>query len=127
VTANLDNGCGDGVGHPEGFDPTKPPYDPNCGATVIADWLSEPAKTPVERCYGFEGVQDINFGGALFGWEQLQYLGSPVNISTANYPYAGSHRLYAEEGHLDFINIAKYDLPMNLAFAVPDSNRNPTF
>src|SRR5260221_11226117 len=60
----------------------------------------------------------------MFAMERMHYVGTPVNISTANAAFDGSHRFYADAGHtgfdptttpalIDAINIAFGVLPEN--------------
>jgi hypothetical protein len=118
-----DNGCGTGAATGD-FDPLKPPYDPNCPAKNIATWQDEGPATPIDRFFGFAGKQDGQYGDDMFSMEHMHYVGMPVNISTAQPPYGGSHRFYADTGHVGFDNFTD---ALNIAFGVPPENQHPTF
>jgi hypothetical protein len=54
----------------------------------------------------------------------MHYVGMPVNISTAQPPYGGSHRFTADTGHGGFDTFTD---ALNIAFGVPPENQRPTF
>jgi hypothetical protein len=128
-----DNTCGKGTSTTD-YDPNNPPYWPiadTCDATHccighVASWIDSPSATPIDRYYGFTGKQDDQYGDIMYTMERMQFVGQPVNISTATAPYGGSHRFYADTGHSAFPGGFPVDA-MNIALDVLPENRNPTF
>ena len=125
MSGPRDNVCGDGVATGQ-FDPTNPPYKANCPDTDVATWLRTltPA-TPLDRIYAFVGMNDSEYGDIQYAMNRLNLIGAPVNISTGTTPYGGSHRFYANTGHVDFSS--GFDDAINVAFGVLPENAHPTF
>lgn len=115
-----DNTCGTGVGETD-FDAQMPPYDVSCPEAEISAWLDETPKTPLDRFFGFVGKEDEQYGDILFTMERMKFVGQPVNITSAQAPYGGSHRFYADVGHDGFDSAPFYDA-LNLAWGVPPEN-----
>jgi hypothetical protein len=125
-----DNECGKGPAAGD-YDPQNPPWrcpadNPACAATEadcdnISAWLLEPSMTPVERLFGFVGKGDGQYGDIMYSMEIMQYVGQPVNISTAQPPYDGSHRFYSDDGHSGFDG-DQYNAALGIAWGVPQEN-----
>ncbi len=124
-----DNECGTGTAAGD-FDAANPPWqnnayapNPNGGAICdrISDWLLETSMTPSERLFGFVGKQDGQYGDIMLSMEIMQYIGEPVNISTATAPYGGSHRFYADDGHGGYDG-EEYWPALQIAWGVPQEN-----
>jgi hypothetical protein len=123
----FDDHCGPGMAKGD-FDPNNLPYDPNCAPAHIASWLDSPSVTPMDRYFGFAGKADVSYGDILFAMDRMHYVGTPVNITTAQAPYGGSHRFYAETGSVGFSNNGGFPIDaINIAFGVLPENLNPTF
>jgi hypothetical protein len=130
-----DSTCGKGTSATD-FDPNNPPWYPDCtlaSATMMtagghhyATWQDEPSPTPIDRYFGFVGMQDGQYGDIQWSMEHMKYIGAPVNLSKSTAPYNGSHRFYAPVGHSGFPNGFAMDA-INIAFGVPPENQNPTF
>lgn len=97
----------------------------NCGG-VVASWLSDAAKTPLDRFFGISGKSDDQHLQHLFAMETIGYVGDPAAIEGAQPPYGNSHRLVADGGHADFCEEAKYAAACNYAFGVPQENQAGT-
>ena len=126
-----DNTCGKGTGTVP-FDPNNPPYNPACPAADIASWLDMPSLTPMNRFYGLAGTTDVEYGDIMFNMHYTKYPGVPTQWNVPNPVIAGQNQFYSSEGgHLDFLNAANTpvntDAVLNLAFAIPVENQNPTF
>jgi hypothetical protein len=115
-----DNSCGTGAATSD-FNPEQPPYDPNCSTAEISAWLDDTPKTPIDRFFGFVGKDDEEYGDIMFTMNRMKFVGEPVNVSTAQAPYGGSHRFYANAGHDGFDGAAYYDA-LNIAWGVPAEN-----
>ncbi|HSZ82482.1 MAG TPA: hypothetical protein VLA14_09375 [Polyangia bacterium] len=126
-----DDTCGKGTGTAP-FDPNNPPYDPNCPPAQIASWLDQPSLTPMDRFYGLAGTTDVEYGDIMFNMHYTKYPGVPTQWNVPNPVLTGQNQFYSTEGgHLDFLNAANTpintDAVLNLAFAIPLENQNPTF
>jgi hypothetical protein len=98
--------------------------DPNCATGVIATWLGETPKTPIDRFYSISGMQDPQYPEILYAMGQLGYVGEPVNVQQIAPPYNGSHRLITEVGHQRFCGEGdQWDDACNYMFGVPEANR----
>ncbi|MEP7050243.1 MAG: hypothetical protein ABJB12_07825, partial [Pseudomonadota bacterium] len=64
----------------------------NCGG-VIATWLSETSKTPIDRFFALSGTTDDQHLQHLFAMEKLGYSGAPTSIDGSTPPFGNSHRL----------------------------------
>jgi len=93
--------------------------DPACAAGVVATWLKDKPKTPIDRFYGITGSQDEQYPEILYSMEKLGYVGKPVNVLQVASPYNGSHRLTNTDGHARYCNEAKYAAACNYMFGVP--------
>jgi len=60
----------------------------------------------------------------MFSIERQHFVGTPVNISTGAAPYNGTHRFYAETGHVTFESFTD---AYNIAFGVLPENAYPKF
>jgi hypothetical protein len=130
-----DSTCGKGTATTD-FDPANPPWWTDCNlasATMMtpgghhyATWLDETPPTPIDRFYGFVGMQDGQYGDIQWSMDHMKYIGMPVNLSKSAAPYNGSHRFYAPVGHSGFPNGFPMDA-INIAFGVPPENQNPAF
>lgn len=99
-----------------------PPYDVNCDLSKVSAWLDEASKTPIDRFFGFVGMNDSQRGDDLYSMQRMKYIGEPVDISTVPYPYNGSHRFIATgEGHSGFDD-KKYWPALGIAWGVPKEN-----
>lgn len=93
----------------------------SCGG-VVATWFGEEPKTPRDRFFAITGKTDEQHTQHLFAMSRIGYTGAPVEVSGANAPYGGSHRLVAAGGHSEFCGQAAYDEACNYAFDVPVEN-----
>jgi hypothetical protein len=116
------------------YDPAHPPFDPACPDSDVASWLDMPTKTPMERFYAIDGVGDGEYGDIMFHLQRTMYPGMPVQFDTAGAILTGTNRFISMGGgHLDFLNSADTVKPLNtnavlnIAFAIPPENQNPTF
>ena len=114
------------------YDPNNPPYNVNCPLSDIASWLDMPSMTPMDRFYGLEGTTDVEFGDIMFNMNYTKYPGVPTQWNIANPVLTGTNQFYSTEGgHLDFLDAANTpvntDAVLNIAFAIPPANQNPTF
>jgi hypothetical protein len=126
-----DDTCGKGMGTAP-FDPNNPPYNAACPLSDIASWLDMPSLTPMDRFYGLAGTTDVEYGDIMFNMHYTKYPGVPTQWNIPNPAIAGQNQFYSSEGgHLDFLNAANTpmntDAVLNLAFAIPVENQNPTF
>jgi hypothetical protein len=134
-----DNTCGIGAGTAP-FDPNNPPWHPvaatcdgtHCCLGHIASWLDKPSLTPMNRFYGLTGTTDVEYGDIMFNMDRTMYPGAPIQWNVTGAVLTGGNRFYSSEGgHLDWLEAA--DVPINtdavldLAFAIPVANQNPTF
>jgi hypothetical protein len=120
-----DNTCGDGKIITGDYNPMVDlRYDPQCKNGYFASWLDEPVVTPIDRFFSFVGELDGQFGDDFFHAARVGYVGQPVNIGTAQAPYGGSHRFYAQVGHEGF---EEFTDAMNIAWGVPLENQHPAF
>ena len=97
----------------------------NCGG-VIATWLSETPKTPIDRFFALSGRTDDQHLQHLFAMERLGLSGMPTSIDGATPPYGGSHRLTVNAGHVDFCGDARHQAACNYLFGVPAENQAGT-
>jgi hypothetical protein len=97
----------------------------NCGG-VVATWLSETAKTPMDRFFAITGTSDDQHLQHLFAMAKTKYSGTDTSIEGAQPPYGNSHRLSANSGHYDFCQDAKYAAVCNYVFGVPQENQAGT-
>jgi len=94
----------------------------NCGG-VIATWLDEAPKTPIDRFFALSGRTDEQHTQHLFAMERLGFVGTPTSIDGAAPPYGGSHRLTVNAGHVDFCAEARHAAACNYLFGVPAENQ----
>lgn len=97
----------------------------DCGG-VVATWLSEKSKTPMERFFAITGKSDEQHLQHLFTMEKTGYTGVATAIDGAQPPYGNSHRLIANAGHVDFCQQAAYQAACNYVFGVPPENQAGT-
>jgi hypothetical protein len=97
--------------------------DPTCATGVVATWLKEVPKTPIDRFYAIIGSMDEQYPEDLYTMEKLGYVGMPTSVQQNASPYAGSHRLTAVAGHARFCNEAAYAAACNYMFGVPAENQ----
>jgi hypothetical protein len=124
------------------YDPANPPWFPvadSCDATHcclahIAQWIDAPTVTPMSRFYAIDGTTDGEIGDILFYMERTGYPGQPVTFDLPGAVLTGTNRFISTAGgHLDFLNAAPVTKPLNtdavlnIAFAIPAANQNPTF
>jgi hypothetical protein len=94
----------------------------NCGG-MVATWLDEQPKTPIDRFFAITGTSDGQHLQHLFAMEKLGYTGTPTSVQGAQAPYGTSHRLTADAGHTDFCEDAGYAAACNHVFGVPSENQ----
>jgi hypothetical protein len=97
----------------------------NCGG-VVATWLSETPKTPIDRFFAITGTSDDQHLQHLFAMEKTKYSGAATSVEGAQPPYGNSHRLMANAGHTDFCQLSNYTAVCNYAFGVPQENQAGT-
>lgn len=97
----------------------------NCGG-VVATWLGETPKTPIDRFFAITGTSDDQHLQHLFAMEKTKYSGAATSIEGAQPPYGNSHRLNANAGHTDFCKLSNYAAVCNYAFGVPQENQSGT-
>ena len=97
----------------------------SCGG-VVATWLSEPSKTPIDRFFALTGKTDAQHLQHQFAMEKTGYVGALTAVEGAAAPYGGSHRLVANAGHTDFCQSASYRAACNYMFGVPPENEAGT-
>jgi hypothetical protein len=97
----------------------------NCGG-VVATWLGETSKTPMDRFFAITGKTDEQHLQHLFMMEKTGYSGTATSIDGAQPPYGNSHRLEAQAGHTDFCQLSNYAAVCNYAFGVPQENQSGT-
>lgn len=116
-----DNECGKGpCSAPVG--PTN--YNPACTDDHIASWLDEPSKTPMDRFYGFAGMEDGQCGDIMFNMYRTKYLGQPLIFDAAGADVTTTHQFFAQgEGHSGFFDYGPAKLALEIAFGIPPENR----
>jgi hypothetical protein len=97
----------------------------NCGG-VVATWLSETSKTPMDRFFAITGKSDDQHLQHLFTMEKTGYTGTATALDGAQPPYGNSHRLIANAAHTDFCQTAPYQAACNYVFGVPPENQAGT-
>jgi hypothetical protein len=97
--------------------------DPACKTGVVATWLSDKPKTPIDRFYGMTGSGDVQYPEILYAMEKMGYIGKPVNVLQVAAPYNGSHRLTNNGPHARYCNEAQYAAACNYMFGVPAQNQ----
>lgn len=97
----------------------------DCGG-LVATWLSEAPKTPLERFFAITGKSDEQHLQHLFAMEKLGYMGAATPLDGAQPPYGNSHRLIANAGHTDFCQSPAYQAACNYVFGVPPENHAGT-
>lgn len=126
-----DDTCGVGVSPTPTFDPTKPPWMANCPLADIASWMDMPSLTPMDRFYGLVGTTDVEYGDIMFDMNYTKYPGPPVQWNVAGAVLTGNQFYSTVGGHLDWLEAAgtpvNTDEALNIAFAIPVANQNPTF
>jgi hypothetical protein len=136
----TDNTCGSWPSAAS-YDPAMPwlPVADTCDPTHcclghIAEWLDAPSMTPVSRLYAVAGMRDGHFGEIMFAMERGGYPGQPIIFDVPGVTLTGSNRFVSmSQGSLDWLNSASVikplntDAVMNIAFAIPPENQNPTF
>ncbi len=124
-----DNECGNG----ECTLPlSTPSYDVNCPVEDYASWLDQPSKTPMNRFYAIVGTTDGQCGDISFNMFHTQYIGEPVLFNMPGTDITGTNRFYSTEGgHYDFLRapdgVPRTEEVLNIAFAIPPENQNPSF
>ena len=81
-----DSTCGKGPATGD-FDPNNPPYYTDCtlasatmqspGGHHYATWLDEPSPTPIDRYYGFVGMQDGQYGDIMWSMDHMKFSARP--------------------------------------------------
>lgn len=97
----------------------------DCGG-VVATWLGETSKTPMDRFFTITGKSDDQHLQHLFAMEKTGYTGAATSVEGAQAPYGNSHRLTANAGHTDFCQSATYQAACNYVFGVPPENQAGT-
>lgn len=97
----------------------------DCGG-VVATWLSEKSKTPMDRFFAITGKSDDQHLQHLFAMEKTGYSGTATALDGAQPPYGNTHRLIANAGHTDFCQQASYQAACNYVFGVPPENQAGT-
>jgi len=100
--------------------------DPNNCGGVVATWLNETPKTPIDRFFALSGTTDDQHLQQLFAMEALGYSGKPTSIDGATPPFGDSHRLTTKAPHTDFCADARYAAACNYMFGVPPENQSGT-
>jgi hypothetical protein len=111
---------------------STPSYNPACPDAQVAAWLDEPSKTPMDRFYSIAGTQDVQCGDIEFNMHRTGYLGVPTIFDTAGAVFTGTNQFFSStQGHYDFLAAptGAPNLPavLEIVFAIPTENRNPTF
>ncbi len=126
-----DDTCGVGASPTATFDPANPPWHANCPLADIAAWLDQPSITPINRFYGLVGTTDVEYGDIMFNMNYTQYPGPPVQWNVTGAVLTGNQFYSTVGGHLDWLQAAGpppgTDAALNIAFAIPAANQNPTF
>ncbi|HVJ16742.1 MAG TPA: hypothetical protein VM686_14975, partial [Polyangiaceae bacterium] len=110
---------------------STPSYDVDCPQDEIAAWLDAPSITPINRFYGLVGTSDTQCGDIMFDMHYAGYPGEPTIWDVPGAVLTGTNQFFSSGGHLDFLLAA--DKPMNteevlnIAFGIPEENRNPNF
>jgi hypothetical protein len=94
----------------------------DCGG-LVATWLSETSKTPMDRFFAITGKSDDQHLQHLFAMEKTGYTGAATPLDGAQPPYGNSHRLIANAGHTDFCQTSPYQAACNYVFGVPPENQ----
>jgi hypothetical protein len=97
----------------------------DCGG-VVATWLSETSKTPMDRFFAITGKSDDQHLQHLFAMEKTGYTGAATPLDGAQPPYGNSHRLIANAAHTDFCQTSPYQAACNYVFGVPPENQAGT-
>jgi hypothetical protein len=97
----------------------------DCGG-LVATWLSETSKTPMDRFFAITGKSDAQHLQHLFAMEKTGYTGVATPLDGAQPPYGNSHRLIANAGHTDFCQTSTYQAACNYVFGVPPENQAGT-
>lgn len=97
----------------------------NCGG-LVATWLNETSKTPMDRFFALSGTADDQHLQHLFAMEKTGYTGAATSVEGAQAPYGNSHRLMANAGHTDFCLLSNYAAACNYMFGVPPENQRGT-
>jgi hypothetical protein len=124
------------------YDPADPPWwpvaptcdDTHCCLGHIDQWLDAPSLTPLDRFYGIAGMTDGKYGDIMFCMDRAGYPGQPVTFDVPGATLTGTNRFIATKGgSLDWLNAPSNlkplntDAVLNIAFAIPPANQNPTF
>lgn len=126
-----DNTCGKGDGKCTAPIST-PAYDENCPDSEVASWLDKESKTPISRFYGIVGMSDGQCGDIMFNMHRTQYPGMPVIFDVPNAVLTGTNQFFSmSQGHYDFLaapgGAMNTPLVLEIAFGIPEANRNPNF
>jgi hypothetical protein len=126
-----DDTCGVGASPTATFEAADPPWNPDCPLADIASWLDQPSITPINRFYGLVGTTDVEYGDIMFNMNYTQYPGPPVQWNVTGAVLTGNQFYSTVGGHLDWLQAAGpppgTDAALNIAFAIPAANQNPTF
>jgi len=126
-----DDTCGVGVSPTATFEAANPPWMANCPLADIASWMDMPSITPIDRFYGLVGTTDVEYGDIMFDMNRTMYPGPPVQWNVAGAVLTGNQFYSTVGGHLDWLAAADVpintDEALNIAFAIPAANQNPTF
>jgi hypothetical protein len=126
-----DDTCGVGVSPTPTFDAANPPWMKPCDPKNIASWMDMPSITPIDRFYGLVGMSDVEYGDIMFDMNHTNYPGPPVQWNVTAPVLTGNQFYSSVGGHLDWLQAAmpppNTDKVLNIAFAIPPANQNPTF
>ena len=128
-----DDTCGvaGGVSPTPTFDPNNPPWMNPCDPKNIASWMDQPSITPIDRFYGLVGTTDVEYGDIMFNMNYTHYPGPPVQFNVVGATLTGNQFYSTVGGHLDWLQAAGpppgTDQALDIAFAIPLANQNPTF
>jgi hypothetical protein len=75
---------------------------------VIANWLTLPSPTPIDRYYGFTGTGDGQHKDHIKAMEVMKYIGELVDTTMVKAPYGESHRLQYTGSHTADLTCAPF-------------------
>jgi hypothetical protein len=75
---------------------------------VVATWLGQPSATPIDRLFGFTGIEDAQYPDHIKAMATMNYVGTLTDVASVAPPYGGSHRLQYPAGHNDSIDCERW-------------------
>jgi hypothetical protein len=73
-----------------------------------ATWLTMKSATPIDRYFGFTGMQDSQYQDHVKSMELQKYVGTLTSVEGAQPPFGGTHRLRYNGGHGGSANCNNY-------------------